>query len=128
MSTDNQVKDNNQLLKEVLDELTLHNPSILSALVVSDDGLNVASGLPHAGDDDMALTSSDLVDTATEFGKRFEQGRLNRILLEGEQRTAILMKAGKRTTLVVLITADEKLGLISQSMRRAVNQIVAIFG
>ena len=128
MSTDNQVKDNNQLLREILDELTLYNPGIISALVVSDDGLNVASGIPHSSDDNMALTSSDLIDMATEFGKRFEQGNLNRILLEGEQRTAILMKAGKRTTLVVLITADEKLGLISQSMRRAVNQIVSIFG
>lgn len=128
MNTDSQVKDNNQLLREILDELTLHNPSILSALVVSDDGLNVASGIPHPGDDTIALTSSDLVDTAMEFGKRFEQGELTRILLEGEKRTAILMKAGKRTTLVVLITADEKLGLLSQSMRRAVDQIVSIFG
>lgn len=128
MSTDNQIKDNDQRLREVLDELTLRNPSILTALVVSDDGLNVASGIPHPDDDNIALNSSDLVDTAMEFGSRFEQGQLTRILLEGERRTAIIMKAGKRTTLVVLMTADEKLGLISQSMRRAVDQIVDIFG
>lgn len=128
MSNEVQIKDNNELLREVLDELTFHNPSILSALVVSDDGLNVASGIPAPGDDNLALTASDLIDMAKEFGSRFEQGNLHRIILEGERRTAIIMKAGKRTTLVALITADEKLGLVSQSMRRAAERIVAIFG
>ena len=121
-------KDNHQLLKEILDELILRNLNILSALVVSDDGLKVASGIPHHQDDDIALTASDLVDTAKSFSARLEQGRLNRILLEGGRRTTVVMSAGKRTVLVVLIPADEKLGLIALSMRQAANQIASIFG
>lgn len=121
-------KDNHQLLKDILDELILHNPNVLSALVVSDDGLKVASGIPHQEDDDVSLTASDLVDVARDFSQRLEQGRLGRILLEGEQRTTVVMNAGKRTILVVLVPADEKLGLITLSMRQAANQIAAIFG
>ena len=120
-------KDNSQLLEEVLDELITHNPDILSALVVSDDGLNVASGIPYHNDDEIALAASDLTDMAEDFSKRLEQGRLNRILLEGERRTTVVVKAGKRTILAVLIPADAKLGLVMLSMRRAARQIASIF-
>ena len=120
-------KDNNQLLREVLEELVAHNPDILSALVVSDDGLNVASGIPHADDDSVALVASDLIDMAEEFSNRLEQGRLNRILLEGENRTTVVVNAGTHTVLAVLIPADAKLGLVTLSMRQAANTIASIF-
>lgn len=124
----NNVKDNHQLLKDILDQFIARNPNVLSALVVSDDGLKVASGIPHPDDDGVSLTASDLVDVANEFSTRLEQGRLSRILLEGEQRTTVVMNAGKRTILMVLVPADEKLGLLTLSMRQAANQIAAIFG
>lgn len=120
-------KDNNQLLKEVLDELVSRNPDILSALVVSDDGLNVASGIPHADDDSVALVASDLIDMAEEFSNRLEQGKLNRILLEGENRTTVVVNAGAHTVLAVLIPADAKLGLVTHSMRQAADLIASIF-
>ena len=86
MITDkNHPKDNSQLLKEILNELTFRNPNVLKALVVSNDGLNVASGIPHDDDDVIALTASDLLDMASDFSGRLEQGRLVRIVLEGEQ-------------------------------------------
>ncbi|MBN1218006.1 MAG: roadblock/LC7 domain-containing protein [Anaerolineae bacterium] len=122
-----QTKNNDQLLLEVLDELLLHNPDIISALVVSDDGLNVASGIPYHNDDALALAVSDLADMAEDFSKRLEQGHLNRILLEGEQRTTVVIGAGRHTVLAVLIPADAKLGLVTLSMRRAANRIASIF-
>ena len=128
MSTGNsQPKDNLQLLKEVLDELVVRNPNIISTLVVSDDGLNVASGIPHHDDDGTALVASDLMDMARNFSDKLEQGRITRILLEGEQRTTVVLNAGKRTVLVVVVPADEKLGLITQAMRHSAGQIAAIF-
>ncbi|MFC1975254.1 roadblock/LC7 domain-containing protein [Chloroflexota bacterium] len=123
----NQTKDNSQLLQEVLNELVTHNPDILSTLVVSDDGLNVASGIPYHDDDEMALAASDLADMAENFSKRLDQGKLNRILLEGERRTTFVIRASRRTILVVLVPADAKLGLVMLSMRRAANQIASIF-
>ena len=128
MTANNQSKDSHHLLKEILDELTLYNPGILSALVVSDDGLNVASGIPHQEDDGIALVASDLMDMAKGFAKRLEQGRLNRILLEGEQRTTVVVNAGKRTVLFVLIPGDEKLGVVNHSIRQAANKIASLFG
>ncbi len=128
MTSNNKIKDNNQLLKEILNDLTLHNPSILSAVVVSDDGLNVASGIPHPEDDDIAVAASDLMDMAKEFTTRLEQGHLTQILLEGEQRTTMVINAGKRTILFVLVPADEKLGLVNLSIRQASKKIAAIFG
>jgi predicted regulator of Ras-like GTPase activity (Roadblock/LC7/MglB family) len=125
---DNKPKDNSQRLREVLDELVVRNPTIISALVVSDDGLNVASGIPQPDDDDIALTASDLMDTARNFSRRLEQGRLLRVLLEGEQRTTVVQLAGKRTVLVASVPADEKLGIVSLAIRRAANQIQEIFG
>ncbi len=122
------IKDSKHQLQEILNDLILHNPSIISALVVSDDGLNVASGIPHADDDSIGLIASDLIDMSKDFAKRLEQGRLNRILLEGEQRTTVVIGAGKRTILCVLIPADEKLGLITLAMRQAANGIISIFG
>ena len=130
MSTANnqtQVKDNSQLLTEVLNELTMHNPDIISALVVSDDGLNVASGIPYHNDDTVALAVSDLTDMAEDFSVRLEQGKLNRILLEGDRRTTVVLRAGKHTILAVLVPANAKLGLVMLSMRRAANQIASIF-
>jgi predicted regulator of Ras-like GTPase activity (Roadblock/LC7/MglB family) len=121
-------KDNSQLLEEILDELIAHTPDILSALVVSDDGLNVASGIPDDDDDAIALIASDLMDMAEEFCKRLEQGQLNRILLEGELRTTVVVNAGTHTILAVLVPAEAKLGLITLSMRRAADQIAYIFG
>ena len=127
-SGNNQPKDNHQLLKEILDELVVRNPNIINTLVVSDDGLNVASGIPHTDDDNTAIVASDLMDMAKNFGDRLEQGRIARILLEGEQRTTVVLSAGKRTVLVVVVPADEKLGLITQAMRHSATQIAAIFG
>lgn len=120
-------KDNNQQLKEILEGLISRNPDILSALVVSDDGLNVASGIPHADDDSVALVASDLIDMAEEFSNRLEQGKLNRILLEGENRTTVVVNAGTHTVLAVLIPADAKLGLVTHSMRQAADLIASIF-
>jgi len=123
-----QSKDNSQLLQEILNELTFRNPNILSALVVSDDGLNVASGIPHDEDDAIALTASDLVDMASDFSNRFDQGNLVRIVLEGEKRTTIVVNAGTRTILAVLIPAEAKVGLVALSMRKAADQIASLFG
>jgi predicted regulator of Ras-like GTPase activity (Roadblock/LC7/MglB family) len=120
-------KDNSQLLQAVLGELVAHNPDIVSALVVSDDGLNVASGIPYPGDDDLALSASDLTDMAENFSDRLEQGRLHRILLEGERRTTIVIKASRHTVLMVSVPADAKLGVIMVSMRRAADEIASIF-
>ena len=125
---DSKPKDNSQLLREILDELIVRNPTVISALVVSDDGLNVASGIPQPDDDDVALTASDLMDTARNFAHRLEQGRLLRVLLEGEQRITIVQSAGKRTVLVVSVPADEKLGIVTLAIRRAARQITDIFG
>ncbi len=128
MNNNTQTRDNSQLLREILSELVTHNPNVICALVVSDDGLNVASGIPQQDDDDIALVASDLIDMAKNFSGRLEQGRMHRILLEGEQRTTVVMNAGKRTILVVSVPADEKLGLVTLAMRRAADKITAIFG
>lgn len=120
-------KTNSQLLQEVLDELMLHNPLIMSALVVSDEGLNVGSGVHHDDDAAIALTASDLVDAANDFSKRLAQGQLNRIVLEGEQRTTMIVRAGAHTVLAVSVPSDVKLGLIILSVRRAARKITEIF-
>lgn len=120
-------KDNSKLLKDVLDKLISYNPDILSALVVSQDGLNVASGIPHADDDAMALIASDLIDMAENFCERLEQGKLNRVLLEGGERTTVVVRAGKHAVLAVLTPASTKLGMITLSMRQAAEQISSIF-
>jgi predicted regulator of Ras-like GTPase activity (Roadblock/LC7/MglB family) len=120
-------KDNSKRLKEVLDELTAHNPDILSALVVSADGLNVASGIPHASDDSIALITSDLIDVAENFCGRLEQGTLNRVLLEGGERTTVVIKAGRHAILAVLIPTSTKFGLVTLSMRQAGDRIAEIF-
>lgn len=127
MMADNTTKDNHQLLKEVLDELVVHNPNIISTIVVSDDGLKVASGIPHQHDDDVSLVASNLMDTAKEFSQQLQQGRLNRVVLEGERRTTVVMRAGRRTVLVVSVPSDEKLGVLSLSMRQAAAKIAKIF-
>lgn len=121
-------KDNSQLLSEILDELTARNANILRALVVSDDGLSVASGIPKKNDDAIALIASDLLDMAEEFSGRLEQGPLTRILLEGEKRTTVVVSAGTHTLLAVLVPAGTKLGLITLSMRQAADRIASIFG
>jgi len=120
-------KDNKQLLQEILDELLTRNADIISVLVVSNDGLNVASGPSQKDDDSIAVTASDLMDTATEFCARLEQGRLLRVILEGEQRTTIVVNAGKHAVLAVLVPVDTKLGLVTLSMRHAAEKIAAIF-
>lgn len=120
-------KDNSDLLRDVLEELTSRHPDILSALVVSREGLNVASGIPHEDDDMTAVAASDLIDVAEGFCERLEQGKLNRVLLEGGERTTVVMQAGRHAILAVLVPANAKLGLVTLSMRQAADQITAIF-
>ncbi len=127
-SIETKLKDNSELLREILDELVTRNPDIMSALVVSDDGLNVASGIPRLDDDSVALVASDLIDMAGEFSRRLGQGKLTRILLEGENRITVVVNAGERTVLAVLVPADAKLGLVTLAMRQAAHSIAAIFG
>jgi predicted regulator of Ras-like GTPase activity (Roadblock/LC7/MglB family) len=128
INAETKLKDNSELLREVLDELVTRNPDIMTALVISDDGLNVASGIPRLDDDSVALVASDLIDMAGEFSRRLGQGKLTRILLEGENRITVVVNAGERTVLAVLVPADAKLGLVTLAMRQAAHAIAAIFG
>lgn len=120
-------KNNSQLLQDILDELMLHNPLIVSALVVSDEGLNVGSGIHHDDDAAITLTASDLVDAANDFSKRLDQGKLHRIVLEGEKRTTMIVRAGIHTVLAVSVPSDAKLGLVILSVRRAAHKIAEVF-
>ncbi|MHA1684585.1 MAG: roadblock/LC7 domain-containing protein [Promethearchaeota archaeon] len=114
-------------LEDILKNLTASIPEILSAAVVSVEGLPIASMLPQGIDDTrMAAMTAAMLSLGERAAIEMNKGSLEQILLRGENGYLIVMSGGPNAVLTVSATRDVKLGLIFLDCKRSCEKIATL--
>lgn len=124
-------------LVRVLQEQVHDNiEGVRQAVIVTDDGLVVAV-YPGAVQDSQtdsssshwtaALAAEIIAQSRRAFGE-LSQGAVKRILIDGELGSMIVVPAGDRTALAVLVDNQSKLGLAMHQVARVAQQLGELLG
>ena len=114
-----------QKMVERLRELQASSPSIEAAIVVSVDGLSMASSMPaYVEEDRVAAMSAAMLSLGERIASELGRGKLDQVYIKGEKGYVVLMAIGEEAVLTVLARGDAKLGLIFLDMNRAVEDLV----
>jgi uncharacterized protein len=114
-------------LNSILRALQSGTPDIEASALISEDGLMIASALPqHIEEGRVAGMSSTLLSLGTRAATELERGEVQQVFIRGAHGYAIMVRAAPGTVLLVLTSAEAKLGLIFLDMGRAVKEITKI--
>lgn len=114
-------------LEQVLKDLEASVSEVEAAIIVSIEGLPIASALPADVDETKiaAMTAAMLSlgeRASTELGK----GEIEQIFVKGKDGYIISMSAGANAVLTVSARKDVKLGLVFLDMKRAADRVAEL--
>ncbi|MGD8719804.1 MAG: roadblock/LC7 domain-containing protein [Candidatus Zixiibacteriota bacterium] len=116
-----------EALKRALKDLEAATPDIEGSVVVSADGLVMASALPSDVDEDrVAAMAAALLALGDRSSTELDRGELNEVFVKGEKGYIVLMGAGREAVLGALCREDAKLGIIFLDLRRSAKEIEAL--
>ena len=114
-----------QQLVDRLRELQASSPDIEASVIVSVDGLSMASALPQGIEEDrVSAMSAAMLSLGERIASELKRGSLEQVYIKGEKGYAILLSIGQDAVLTALTRSDAKLGLILLDMRRATEDLV----
>jgi predicted regulator of Ras-like GTPase activity (Roadblock/LC7/MglB family) len=117
-------KDFTSTLQDLLRNLQASTPGVVGAGVISADGFAIASELPQSVEERrVAAMAAAMLALGEQTTVEFEHGKLNRVFVEGENGTTIIMSAGPEAVLSVVARKDAKLGLVFLQMERAAHAL-----
>lgn len=113
-----------EALKSILKDLEAATPDVEGSVVVSADGLVMASAMPSDVDEDrVAAMAAALLALGERSAGELGRGSLEQVFVKGEKGYIILMNAGRDAVLGGLCRQDAKLGMIFLDMKRAAQEI-----
>jgi predicted regulator of Ras-like GTPase activity (Roadblock/LC7/MglB family) len=122
-------KTRTERMVDELRELQHNSPDVEGAVVVSVDGLPLASLLPPGIEEErVAAMSAAMQSLGDRIANELGRGYLNQVYIRGESGYAILMEVGEEAVLTALAREDSKLGLVFLDMRRCAEQLQKIVG
>ena len=111
-------------LNRILRTLQSGTPEVEAAAIISEDGLVIASALPqHIEEVRVAGMSATLLSLGTRAATELGRGSLEQVLIRGPKGYVVMVNAAPGTLLLVLTTAEAKLGLVFLDMKRAAAEI-----
>jgi hypothetical protein len=117
-------KPRSDALKSILKDLEAATPDIEGSVVVSADGLVMASALPADIDEDrVAAMAAALLALGERSATELGRGAMQDVFVKGERGYVVLMGAGRDAVLGALCREDAKLGMIFLDMRRAAKEV-----
>ncbi len=117
-------KSRTEQLQERLRDLQVSSPDVEAAVIVSVDGLNMASSLPgNIEEDRVSAMSAAMLSLGERIASELGRGELNQVYVKGENGYVLLSAIGEEAVLTVLAREQAKLGLIFLDMSRAVKEL-----
>ena len=117
-------KNRSQLMVDRLRELQASSPDTEASVIVSVDGLSIASALPQEVEEDrVSAMSAAMLGLGERITSELGRGSLEQVYIKGEKGYVVLMSVGKEAFLTVLARKHAKLGLILLDMRRAAEDL-----
>ena len=109
-----------QQIRQALEDLNTSSADIEASALISIDGLLIDAVLPHGMDEDrLGAMSAALLSLGERTARELGRGRLERVLVQGENGYVIMTAAGEEAVLTVLTRAEVKLGLAFLDIKRA---------
>lgn len=105
-------------------------PNVAYAVVLSTDGLIVQKSTSLSQDvgEVLAAAASSMYSVAAGTGRRFDSGRVQRVVIEYQDRIMLIAGAGPNARLAVLCDEAVDLGTIAYEMSRLVTRIGEYLG
>lgn len=99
-------------------------PDVEGAVIVSTDGLPLASALSATSDEDrVAAMGAAALSMGSRIVRELQRGNLEQILIKGGYGYIILVQAGNDVVLQVMSTDEGKLGLLLYEIKRVALEI-----
>ncbi|PXY22676.1 roadblock/LC7 domain-containing protein [Prauserella muralis] len=117
--------ENTRELYWLLDELVSKAPRVRHAVLLSTDGLALAtsSGMTREESEHVAAVASALNSLAKGAGRQFDAGTVRQTMVELEGGFLFVIAAGGGTCLAVFAEAGTDIGLVAYEMARLVGQV-----
>lgn len=111
-------------LLELLRNMEATTPGIEASAVVSTEGLPIASAMPQEVDDAVvAAMASAILSVSEKVSNELVRGRLQQVLVQGDQGYVIIKGAGEIALLTVLARNNANLGLILMVLKRVSEEV-----
>lgn len=116
-----------EALNHTLRALTTESPDVTAAVLVSEDGLLLASALPqHVEELRVGGMSATLLALGARAATELGLGKPEQVLIKGQHGYAVVSTAAQGTVLLCLAREQAKLGLVFLDMSRAVKEIAKV--
>ena len=104
-------------------------PGVEAGLVVTHEGLPIASALPPDADEErIAAMCAAAHSTAERICKELGKGEVQMSFVRGEGGYVLVTSAGPNAILMVMTSPEAKLGLLFLEMRRLAKEIEELIG
>ena len=116
-----------ETLDDILKQLLAGIPEVISAAIVSVEGLPIASALPQGIDETrIAAMTAAILSLGERAAQELDKGELEQLYVKGTNGYILVLAAGPNAVLTVSTTADVKLGLIFLDCRRTCEKIAKL--
>jgi predicted regulator of Ras-like GTPase activity (Roadblock/LC7/MglB family) len=110
-----------------LKELLHIMPEVRAAAILSQEGLPIASALPHDVDEThLAALTASILCMAEKASLKLRAGCLEQICIQCSDRNLLVLTAGQNAVLTVSITKNVNIGLIFLNCRKICEKIALL--
>ena len=111
-------------IQRVLKSMDDGTPGVEASAVVSVQGLPIVSAMPRGVDDSIiAAMSAAILGVSERATRELARGKLQQILIQGDEGYVILKHAGEDALLAVMARSDSNLGMIFIVMKGVAQKI-----
>lgn len=111
-------------LNNILQNFVTGTNDVQGAVLVSPDGLSLASSLPGGMDEErVSAMSAAMLSLGDRIGRELSRGSIERIYVEGNEGYGVLTSCGEDAVLLVLANKAAKQGLLMLEIKRVVEDL-----
>jgi len=114
----------NEQILYILQGLVGRSQDVEGAMLVTLDGLPLASALPQGADEDrVAAMAAAALSMGARATAELRRGSLEQVLVKGDSGYVVIISAGKDTVLAAISNGEAKLGMILYEMKLAARDL-----
>ncbi len=106
-----------------IDHLMASSTDIKAVAVISSDGLMLHSNIHDINPDKVAALSAAVLGLAKKSASEMNFGALNEVQIKGEDATYIILAAGAKKVLTLIVDTRCNIGMINLLAREAAKQL-----
>lgn len=119
----------NEQILQILQGLVGRSQDVEGAMLVTLDGLPLASALPQGADEDrVAAMAAAALSMGARTTAELRRGSLEQVLVKGDSGYIVIISAGTDTVLAAISNGEAKLGMILYEMKLAARDLARELG